>query len=148
MVSKTMHHIRYLQFLHLFSYLCCTILGQVWIIVRIHVNDSWFCVCLYVWFQKWLCLFLCTCLYIQGVPKKRGISECLSVCFTADLISNLAYSFLIQLKIEIHMFVPSTELFLRDIREPSHRFFKYPIFHQTRLITMRSKLNYVEIVLL
>ena len=53
-----------------------------------------------------------------GCPKKRGISECCSVCFTAHLILSLEYSFLIRWKREIHMIVPSTEPFLIDIREP------------------------------
>ena len=55
---------------------------------------------------------------LQGVPKKRGISEDSSVCFTAQLMLNLGFSFSIHLKIEIHMFVPSTQAFLSDIREP------------------------------
>ena len=61
-----------------------------------------------------------------GCPKKKGISDCCSVCPTAQLIMTLELSFLIHLKIRIHMFVASTEPFLSDIREPRHRFFKYP----------------------
>ena len=49
--------------------------------------------------------------------KKRGISECHSVSFTVHLIQNLKYSFLIHLKMEIHMFVPRTKPFLSNIRE-------------------------------
>ena len=48
---------------------------------------------------------------IQGFLKKRGISECYSVCFTAHLINTLEFVFLIHLKIEIHIFVQSTEHF-------------------------------------
>ena len=54
---------------------------------------------------------------IQGVPKKRGISECYSVCFTAHLILSLENLFIIYLKVEIHIFVPNTIPFLSDIRE-------------------------------
>ena len=43
--------------------------------------------------------------------KKRGICEGYSVCVTAHLIWRLEYSFLIYLKIEIHMVVPSTNHF-------------------------------------
>ena len=57
-------------------------------------------------------------------PKKRGISEDNSVCFTAQLMLNLGFSFSIYLKIEIHMFVLSTQAFLSDIRELTNRFFK------------------------
>ena len=53
-----------------------------------------------------------------GCPKKRGISECCNVCFTAHLILSLEYSCLIHWKREIHMIVPSTEPFLINIREP------------------------------
>ena len=62
-----------------------------------------------------------------GCPKKRGISECHSVCSTAQLMMILEFSFPVHLKIEIHMFVPSTEQFLSDIRKPRNNFFKYPI---------------------
>ena len=65
-----------------------------------------------------------------GCPKKRGISDCYSVYFTALFIWNLDYSFLIHLKIEIHMFVPSTEPFLSDIREQRNKCLKYQICHQ------------------
>ena len=51
------------------------------------------------------------------VSQKKGISECYSFCFTAHLIWSLEYSFLIQLKIEIHMLVASTKPFMSDIRE-------------------------------
>ena len=54
-----------------------------------------------------------------GCPKKKGISKCCSVCSTAQLMLNLDSSILIYLKYEIHMFVPSTELFLSDISETS-----------------------------
>ena len=54
---------------------------------------------------------------IQGVPKKRGISECFSVCFTPHLIWSLEYSFLMHLKIEIHVFIARTKQFLSDVRE-------------------------------
>ena len=66
-------------------------------------------------------------LSIQGVPKKRGISEDSRVCFTAQLMLNLGFSFSLHLKIEIHMFVPSTKAFLSDIREPRNNFLKNPI---------------------
>ena len=46
---------------------------------------------------------------IQGVPKKRGISECYSVCFTAHLILSLENLFIIYLKVEIHMFLSNTK---------------------------------------
>ena len=59
---------------------------------------------------------------IQGVPKKRGISEYYGICFTACLIWNLENSFLILLKIEIHIFVPNAKPFLRDIRELRNNF--------------------------
>ena len=59
---------------------------------------------------------------IQGVPKKWGISECYSVCFTAHFLWSLEYSFLIHLKIEIHMFVPSKKTFLSNIREQRNIF--------------------------
>ena len=39
----------------------------------------------------------------------RGISKCHSVCSTAQLMLSLEFSFPINLKIEIHVFVPSTE---------------------------------------
>ena len=67
---------------------------------------------------------------VQCVPKKRGISKCHSVCFTAQLMLNSEFSILIHLKIEINMFVPSTEPFLSDIREPRNKFVKNPIWHQ------------------
>ena len=54
---------------------------------------------------------------IQGVPKKRGISECYHVCFIAHSIWSLEYSFFIHLKIETHVLVARTNPFLRDIRE-------------------------------
>ena len=67
-------------------------------------------------------------LYVTtGCPKKRGISECRSVCSTAQLMLSLEFSFPIHLKIEIHMFVTSTEPFLSDIRERRNKFSKYPI---------------------
>ena len=66
-------------------------------------------------------------------PKKRGISECGSVCSTAHLMLNLEYSFKIHLKIQIHMFAPSTKSFLSNIREPSKTFFKF-----------RFKINYYK----
>ena len=36
-------------------------------------------------------------IYIQGVPKKRGISECHSVCSTAQLMLSLEFLFPIHL---------------------------------------------------
>ena len=71
-----------------------------------------------------------------GCPKKRGISECCSVCSTAQLMLNLESSFLIHLKIEIHMFMPNTELFLGDI--------KYPISH---LLLASSQLSSIITIL-
>ena len=44
-----------------------------------------------------------------------------------QLMLNLEQTFLTHWKIEIHMFVPNTEQFLNAIREPIHRFSKYPI---------------------
>ena len=67
---------------------------------------------------------------IQGAPQKRGISECCTVCSTAQLMLSLEFSFPIHLKIEIHVFVPSTEPFLSDIRELRNKFFNYPIWQQ------------------
>ena len=57
--------------------------------------------------------------HIQGVPKKRGISECYSVSFTALMIWSLDYSLVTHLKIDIHRLVPNTNTkpFLGDIRE-------------------------------
>ena len=55
--------------------------------------------------------------HILGVPKKRGISECYSVCFTDDFIWNQENLFMIHLKNKIHMFVPNTIPLLSDIRE-------------------------------
>ena len=46
--------------------------------------------------------------------KKRGISECYSVCFTAHLNMDIEYSFL---KSIVHIFFASAKPFLRDIRE-------------------------------
>ena len=57
------------------------------------------------------------CVEVQCVPKNRGISKCYSVCINDHLVWNLENSFLIHLKIEIHMFDPSTKPILRDIRE-------------------------------
>ena len=54
--------------------------------------------------SPWICRPAPNRVQIQGVPKKRGISECYSICFTARLIWNLENSFLIHLKIDIHMF--------------------------------------------
>ena len=63
------------------------------------------------------------------------------VCSSAQLMLNLEFSFVIHLKIEIHMFAPNTELFLSNIREPRHEFFKYPILHQlqSQLLVPRLK---------
>ena len=54
----------------------------------------------------------------RASPKKKGISECYSLCCTAHLIWNLEYLFLIQWIIEIHMFVANTKPFMSNIREP------------------------------
>ena len=59
-----------------------------------------------------------------GCPKKRGISECCSVCSSSKFMLNLESSFLIHLKIVVHMFMQSTELFLSDISERRYRFLK------------------------
>ena len=72
--------------------------------------------------------------HIQGVPKKRGISECHSVCSTAQLMLSLEFSFPIHLKIEIHTFVTSTEPFMSDVREQRNKLFKY-----------RSDVNYLQV---
>ena len=40
---------------------------------------------------------------------------------------SLEFSFPIHLKIDIHMFVPSTEPFLSNIRDPRYKFVKHPI---------------------
>ena len=82
--------------------------------------------------------------HIQGVPKKRGISECCSFCSLTQLMLNLESSFLIHLKIEIHMFVQSTKLFLSYISEPRQRFFKYPIWHQ---LLASSQLSFIKTLL-
>ena len=50
-------------------------------------------------------------------PKKRGISKWYHVWFIAHSIWSLEYSFLIHLKIEIHVLVAKTNPFLRDIKE-------------------------------
>ena len=75
---------------------------------------------------------------IQGVPKKRGINECCSVCSTAQLVLNFEFSLLIHLKIEIYMLIPSTEPFLSGIREQRNKVVKYPIQHQ---LLVRSQLS-------
>ena len=41
-------------------------------------------------------------------PKKKGISESFSVSFTTHLMLKLEYSFIIYLKFDNHMVVPST----------------------------------------
>ena len=66
---------------------------------------------------------------VRCVPKKRGISKCHSVCFTAQLMLNSEFSILIHFKIEINMFLSRTEPFLSDIREPRNKFVKNPIWH-------------------
>ena len=82
-----------------------------------------------------------------GCPKKRGISECCSVCSTAQLMLDLESAFLIHLKIEIHMFVPSTKIFLSDISERRRRFDKFPFWHilfassQSSIITILHRLT-------
>ena len=38
---------------------------------------------------------------------------------------NSHVSFVIELKVEIHLFVPGTQSFLSNIREPSHKFLKF-----------------------
>ena len=62
-----------------------------------------------------------------GCPKKKGISKCYSVCFTGHglLIWSLEYSFLIRLKIDIHMVVSSANPFLGTIRELRNIFLSY-----------------------
>ena len=62
-----------------------------------------------------------------GCPKKRGISECRSVCSSAQLMLSLKFLFPIHLKIEIQTCTPSTEPFLSDIRKLRNTFFKYLI---------------------
>ena len=57
------------------------------------------------WFSVLFTAVALLVLSVQGVPRKRGISECYSVCFTADLIWNLENLFIIHLKVEIHIFV-------------------------------------------
>ena len=59
--------------------------------------------------------------HVQGVPKKRC-----SVYSTAQSIMNEEFSFLIHLKIGIHMLLPSTERFTSDVREPRHTFSNIP----------------------
>ena len=63
----------------------------------------------------WPCLMLLFTL--QGVPKKRGISECYSICLTTHLILNIENLSIIHLKVDIFMFVLNTIPFLRDISE-------------------------------
>ena len=75
---------------------------------------------------------------LQGVPKKRGISECCSVCSTVQFMLNLEFLLLVHLKVEIHMCVPSTEPSLSDIRELKNVIFKYIIQHQ---LLIRSQMN-------
>ena len=65
--------------------------------------------------SPWICRPAPNRVQIQGVPKKRGISECYSICFTAHLIWNVENSFLIHLKIDINMFTQSAKSFLNDI---------------------------------
>ena len=66
----------------------------------------------------------------QGPLFDPSLSECRCVCSTAQLMWSLEFSFPIHLKIEIHVFVPSTEPFLSDIRERRNKFFNYPIWQQ------------------
>ena len=61
-------------------------------------------------------------LVFTGCPKKRGISEWFHVCFIAHSIWNLVYPFLIYLKIEFCMFMPSTKVFLSNIGEMRNLF--------------------------
>ena len=75
------------------------------------------------WFSVLFTAVALLVLSVQGVPRKRGISECYSVCFTADLIWNLENLFIIHSKVEIHMFVPNIIPFLRDIRELRNKSF-------------------------
>ena len=70
--------------------------------------------------------------------KKRGISECCSVCSTVQFMLNLEFLLLVHLKVEIHMCVPSTEPSLSDIRELKNVIFKYIIQHQ---LLIRSQMN-------
>ena len=78
-------------------------------------------------------LLLSFCGWWEGlykVSQKKGIRKCHNVCSTVQLMLSLEFSFQIQLKIEIHMFEPSTEPFLSGVREPRNKCFKYPIWHQ------------------
>ena len=68
---------------------------------------------------------------ITGCSKKRGISECYIVCFTAHLIWSIEYSCLIYLKIEIHMLVTSTKPFLSIISEQRNRICVFMTFNLT-----------------
>ena len=54
---------------------------------------------------------------LQGVPKKRRISEYYSICFTTHLILNLEDLSKIHLKVDIRMFIVNTIPYLRDISE-------------------------------
>ena len=75
------------------------------------------------------------------VSQKRGISECCCVCSTAQLMWSFKFSFPIHLKIEIHVFVPSTEPVLSDIRELRNKFFNYPIWQQ---LLASSKSSFIK----
>ena len=68
--------------------------------------------------------------FFESEPKNLNISKYSSVCSTAHFMLNLEYSFLINLNIEIQMFLPSTEPTLNSIRELRYKFFKYQIWHQ------------------
>ena len=85
----------------------------------------------------------CAIYNIQGVPKSMGISTCDSVCSTVYLMLNLKSSFLIHLKIKIHVFALSTKTFLSVMREPRHKLSKYPIYYlkSSFLIHLKIKIH-------
>ena len=59
--------------------------------------------------------------HLQGVQKKGGLAN---AAVFALLLNIELLSFLIHLKIEIYLFIPSTEPLLSDFREPRNRFFR------------------------
>ena len=81
----------------------------------IHVNEN---IIYYHFIRMIFLMFKNNNIYnVQGVPKKRGISECYHVCFIDHSIWSLEYSFFIHLKIEIHVLFARTKPCLSNIRE-------------------------------
>ena len=59
---------------------------------------------------------------IQGVPKKRGISDGCNDCFTDQVVCNQKHSLLTKLKIEIHMMLPSIQLIYEEYQGAKKNF--------------------------